>query len=760
MHIQIKSFFAVIAALIFMGATESFGAPNGLEKAMIRAGDNRSEIESALAKVPDDQRTGLEWLIIRMPVRDLTSLDAEYLLNNTHHAYAAWRDSPWHDQISEEVFFDSILPYASINERRDNWRSDFRQKFSPIVKNAKTPSEAAALLNQKVFPMVGVKYSTQRPKADQSPYESIDAGMASCTGLSVLLVDACRSVGVPARFVGTPLWSDGSGNHSWVEVWDDGWHFTGAAEPTGADLDKGWFTGRASGARRDDPRNAIYATTWRKTPLSFPMSWRPGDQSVSAVDVTDRYTIGRQEIPEGSIRVRFKVAHSDGSRVNTPIKIRRGSDDIFAGNTKDERFDANDHLEVILEQGGTYTAEIPNVVITFTADQDEMLVNILASDEQSTQTVDQFRTWLRTTPTDKARFKEFSKTPLSKTEAGRVADLLWKAHTKKIREERTLEMDAKSIEINGVEMPIWYTTFGDPPSEGRSLWISMHGGGGAPPRVNTQQWKNQQGLYKPEEGVYLAPRAPTDTWNLWHQGHIDGLLDRLIENMIVFEDVDPDKVYIMGYSAGGDGVSQLGPRLADRRSAAAMMAGHPKDTAPESLRNTSFTLHMGENDTPYKRNQVAKTWGSRLARLHEKDPEGYDHWVKIHEGKGHWMDGDDSEALPWMASKRRNLRPKKIVWQQDDVTHSRFYWLKVNSPTPRSKITGEIRGQDIYLQGEGPIAIRLDDSMIDLDKEIVVYRGDAEVFRGIAPRTIEALELTLRERGDPKGMFSAEIRID
>ena len=45
--------------------------------------------------------------------------------------------------------------------------------------------------------MINVRYhARKRPKPDQSPYESIDAGFASCTGLSVLLIDACRSVGV------------------------------------------------------------------------------------------------------------------------------------------------------------------------------------------------------------------------------------------------------------------------------------------------------------------------------------------------------------------------------------------------------------------------------------------------------------------------------------------------------------------------------------------------------------------------------------
>ena len=40
---------------------------------------------------------------------------------------------------------------------------------------------------------------------------------------------------------------------------------------------------------------------------------------------------------------------------------------------------------------------------------------------------------------------------------------------------------------------------------------------------------------------------------------------------IVFEDVDPNRVYLLGYSAGGDGVYQLAPRMADRFAAASMM---------------------------------------------------------------------------------------------------------------------------------------------------------------------------------------------
>ena len=67
------------------------------------------------------------------------------------------------------------------------------------------------------FGQLSVKYSTARKRANQSPKESIEQGLASCTGLSILLADACRSVGVPARLAGIPSWKNKNGNHTWVE---------------------------------------------------------------------------------------------------------------------------------------------------------------------------------------------------------------------------------------------------------------------------------------------------------------------------------------------------------------------------------------------------------------------------------------------------------------------------------------------------------------------------------------------------------------
>jgi hypothetical protein len=137
----------------------------------------------------------MKFLIENMPDTDLQSLSADFLLENSRLTWQALQESAWADKVPQDIIFDSLLPYANINERRDAWRKEFFEKFRPLVKDAKSPADAAARLNQQVFPMVNVKYSTQRKKADQSPLESMESGLASCTGLSVLLVDCLPAVG-------------------------------------------------------------------------------------------------------------------------------------------------------------------------------------------------------------------------------------------------------------------------------------------------------------------------------------------------------------------------------------------------------------------------------------------------------------------------------------------------------------------------------------------------------------------------------------
>jgi hypothetical protein len=291
----------------------------------------------------------------------------------------------------------------------------------------------------------------------------------------------------------------------------------------------------------------------------------------------------------------------------------------------------------------------------------------------------------------------------------------------------------------------------------------MHGGGNAPARVNDSQWRNQIRLYRPEEGIYVAPRAPTDTWNLWHEPHIDPMFDRLIEDYVAFRGVDPDRVYLMGYSAGGDGVWQLAPRMADRWAAAAMMAGHPNDASLDPLRNLPIALFVGERDSAYDRNKVVAARGASLAELQKTDPGGYEHLVRVYPGLPHWVNGRDAEALPWMAKFRRQTWPKTIVWVQDDVTHPRFYWLAVPDAEakPGRRIVAHADGQSIRLTGDVPngIGLRLSDELLDLDQPVRVTIAEREIFNARVPRRALTIHASLQARADPRSAASAEVEL-
>ena len=319
-----------------------------------------SQIKEAIKRVPKNQYDGMKWLIENMPREDLNKISSEFLLSTCQLAYDTRGNTPWGKKIPDELFFTYVLPYANLNEQIEDWREDFNNRFYPMVKDAKSAYEAVVVLNHKIFDELGVIYSTNRPKADQSPYESIKAGMASCTGLSILLIAACRSVGIPARFVGTPLWYNDSGNHSWVEIWDGEWYFTGAAEPTGQKLNESWFQESASKAQYGSKKYGIFAATWDDTGIFFPMDWLPNVNEYNAIDVTHNYKIefSNSEL----VPVRVRAIDSYGIRKEVKVEVF-GEDSFFKeGVSKGESFDANDHLTFMLPAGKIFTLKSKNII--------------------------------------------------------------------------------------------------------------------------------------------------------------------------------------------------------------------------------------------------------------------------------------------------------------------------------------------------------------------------------------------------------------
>ena len=316
---------------------------------------------------------------------------------------------------------------------------------------------------------------------------------------------------------------------------------------------------------------------------------------------------------------------------------------------------------------------------------------------------------------------------------------------------------------NDVVMPIHIQVFGDEPADGRSLWISMHGGGGTTQEVNDGQWRNQTVLYTPTEGVYVCPRAPWNAWNMWFQEPIDSVFEELILTLVATHHVNPDKVYVMGYSAGGDGVWRLAPRMADHWAAAAMMAGHPGDVGLVNLRNMPFSIWVGGADAAYDRNKEVAQRCLLMDSLQRQDPEGYVHENHILAGMPHWMSRRDTAAVSWMQQYERRPHPATVVWRQEEVLKRAFYWLEVpEAEMQRGKeVRATIRGNRIYLDrcDYSHLTLWLDDDMVDLDRRVTVYYRGRKIVSTRPERSEANLRESLASRRDRGYMFPAKVEV-
>ncbi len=362
MKLRIRSI--VICGLLSCGLTglmaEEFKAlpeyQPTIDKALAKAGENRAELTKALESVPANQSKAMQFLISYMPESDWKTIKADLLLKNVAWAYKARETFPWAKSVPEDVFFNDVLPYASLNERRDDWREDFYNRFSKYVKHAKTQGEALAAVNKHILKEVKVEYSTKRKKADQSPYESMEQGLASCTGLSILLNNAFRAVGIPSRVVGTPAWTTKRGNHNWVEVWtsaDKQWHFTEYYFDENG-LDHGWFLSDAARGNEKSLYHSIYASSWKATGKHFPLVWNMKLKNVPAVNVTERYVElggGKDAKDVCELRIHLTI---DGKRVEVPIVVIQGDVKMGEGNSPKPTDDMNRYFTAQVRKGQLY----------------------------------------------------------------------------------------------------------------------------------------------------------------------------------------------------------------------------------------------------------------------------------------------------------------------------------------------------------------------------------------------------------------------
>lgn len=81
--------------------------------------------------------------------------------------------------------------------------------------------------------------------------------------------------------------------------------------------------------------------------------------------------------------------------------------------------------------------------------------------------------------------------------------------------------------------------------------------------------------YLPKNCIWFVPRSCEDHSDMWWKSYLEDFLHIIIQAFVLNGLANPNRIYLTGYSAGGDGIYHMAPRMADELAGAAMMAGHP-----------------------------------------------------------------------------------------------------------------------------------------------------------------------------------------
>jgi len=247
-----------------------------------------------------------QFLIEFMPPWDRLneeSLEGGILGDTISVALEARQNFSWASDVSWPLFSNWVLPYASVNEARTSWRTLLKTRMSSLLDDADFRSltrisDVVDKVNGQVWklasPGVEIVFKAQQTPKIYDPMSTIGFGFASCTGISLLLVDSLRVAGVPARIVGTPAWNGQveNGNHNWVEVWlgeEQGWTFLEGAPAGGGSLFEPcshWF---CTPAKMEQTK--VYVPQWERVTNDtiYPMAWDFANKDIPGQNRTSYY---------------------------------------------------------------------------------------------------------------------------------------------------------------------------------------------------------------------------------------------------------------------------------------------------------------------------------------------------------------------------------------------------------------------------------------------------------------------------------------
>ncbi len=302
-------------------------------------------------------------------------------------------------------------------------------------------------------------------------------------------------------------------------------------------------------------------------------------------------------------------------------------------------------------------------------------------------------------------------------------------------------------------------TLGERPEGGWPLVIDLHGSGPL-----EMEYRVHQGRYRFYEGKFIVPRADLyEKTGHWAEAHFTAIR-KLIAQMVLLEGVDPDRVYLMGFSEGANGIFRVletrGP--IDRFAGLAPSSGAGMPPVGNLL-NTPFYYQWGKHDRGYDRNKVASKFAGQLRELEEEYPERV-RFKAVEHDAGHQIPDHLAEfsSCTWMQKFARDPYPDLVLLNTSHGADPHHFWLKLNAPAKHEAITAKYKDNLVEIESEKltSLSVRLNDEMVDYDKPVTVKLNGEVVFQEKLERQLSVMLETWKERRDPSFIFSSEVVLE
>lgn len=149
---------------------------------------------------------------------DLQTLSAEFLTNNIDNAFTAWKNSAWAEDITFELFCETILPYRFANELlAEGWRDSLYKKYSPLIENISDIKQAFAIVYRNVNKQFKDGETDCKHILSVLDMEKMFRG--TCLARCIYMGSVMRALGIPVSIDGVEHWANYSTKgHTWIAL--------------------------------------------------------------------------------------------------------------------------------------------------------------------------------------------------------------------------------------------------------------------------------------------------------------------------------------------------------------------------------------------------------------------------------------------------------------------------------------------------------------------------------------------------------------